>query len=216
MSTVNACVDVLLHLEGVVDQVFSSITARLSATTSQLDALTHRAAQAQAKVDHLTGISKATRVFSSAQYPGGEDYRPYQQVHRGAVPLPYLPTPLSPPLEDAPPPPPLQDKLQFYHVRERRSVVGRKGVGGVVVGEDTDREDGLGRLPPHLSSVTSLLLFNTTHNPYKKYMVLDPLGVVSGTRGVAPRARADTGPPAPPSLPDAPATLQVSTGHAGQ
>ena len=27
------------------------------------------------------------------------------------------------------------------------------------------KEDGLGRLPPHLSSVSSLLLYNTTHNP---------------------------------------------------
>ena len=43
--------------------------------------------------------------------------------------------------------------------------------------------EGLGRLPRHLPSVSSLLLFNTTENPYKKYVVLDPLeGAKTKTR----------------------------------
>jgi WAS family protein 1 len=37
------------------------------------------------------------------------------------------------------------------------------------------RKDGLGRLPEYLSSVSSLLLFNTSENLYKKYVSLDPL-----------------------------------------
>lgn len=53
---------------------------------------------------------------------------------------------------------PHQEKLQFYHVREKSGQ--NKGA------EDgREGEDGLGRLPPHLDSVSSLLLFNTTHNP---------------------------------------------------
>jgi len=36
-------------------------------------------------------------------------------------------------------------------------------------------EEGLGRLPRHLPSVSSLLLFNTQENPYKKYVSLDNL-----------------------------------------
>ena len=43
--------------------------------------------------------------------------------------------------------------------------------------------EGLGRLPRHLPSVSSLLLFNTAENPYKKYVVLDPLeGAKTKTR----------------------------------
>lgn len=39
---------------------------------------------------------------------------------------------------------------------------------------DVERE-GLGRLPDHLPSVSSLLLFNSTENPYKAYKTLDNL-----------------------------------------
>ena len=48
---------------------------------------------------------------------------------------------------------------------------------------DTDVGEGLGSLPRHLPSVSSLLLFNTAENPYKKYVVLDPLeGAKTKTR----------------------------------
>ena len=43
--------------------------------------------------------------------------------------------------------------------------------------------EGLGSLPRYLPSVSSLLLFNTAENPYKKYVVLDPLeGAKTKTR----------------------------------
>lgn len=43
--------------------------------------------------------------------------------------------------------------------------------------------EGLGSLPRHLPSVSSLLLFNTAENPYKKYVLLDPLeGAKTKTR----------------------------------
>ena len=49
--------------------------------------------------------------------------------------------------------------------------------------DDPEMGEGLGRLPRHLPSVSSLLLFNTTENPYKKYVVLDPLeGAKTKTR----------------------------------
>lgn len=49
--------------------------------------------------------------------------------------------------------------------------------------DDPEMGEGLGRLPRHLPSVSSLLLFNTQENPYKKYVVLDPLeGAKTKTR----------------------------------
>ena len=46
-----------------------------------------------------------------------------------------------------------------------------------------EKGEGLGSLPRYLPSVSSLLLFNTDENPYKKYVVLDPLeGAKTKTR----------------------------------
>ena len=45
-----------------------------------------------------------------------------------------------------------------------------------VIEKDTSQE-GLGRLPEHLPSISSLLLFNSGENPYKKYHSLDNLAV---------------------------------------
>lgn len=48
---------------------------------------------------------------------------------------------------------------------------------------DTEIGEGLGSLPRHIPSVSSLLLFNTAENPYKKYVILDPLeGAKTKTR----------------------------------
>ena len=49
--------------------------------------------------------------------------------------------------------------------------------------DDPEQGEGLGSLPKHLPSVASLLLFNTAENPYKKYVLLDPLsGAQTKTR----------------------------------
>lgn len=50
--------------------------------------------------------------------------------------------------------------------------------------EDSDvLGEGLGSLPRHLPSVSSLLLFNSSDNPYRKYVLIDPLqGVKVKTR----------------------------------
>lgn len=39
------------------------------------------------------------------------------------------------------------------------------------------KRDGLGRLPPNLTSAGSLLLFNTKDNPYREYAALDNLAL---------------------------------------
>lgn len=47
---------------------------------------------------------------------------------------------------------------------------------------EDEAEEGLGGLPSNISSISSLLLFNTTENLYKKYVFLDPLaGAVTKT-----------------------------------
>lgn len=58
----------------------------------------------------------------------------------------------------------------------------------------------------------NIIILDNIHSDnfrYKKYMVLDPLGVVSGTRGEGARIRSDTATSSTPALQDAPTTLQV-------
>ena len=59
--------------------------------------------------------------------------------------------------------------------------------------------EGLGRIPRHIASVSSLLLFNTSENPYKKYVLLDPLsGATTKIRQV--EEQKDDLPAAPDSI----------------
>ncbi|XP_033615326.1 WASH complex subunit 1, partial [Fukomys damarensis] len=78
---------------------------------------------------------------------------------------------LSPALNSPASLPPSQEKLKYFPV-----CVSTKP------DPEEEAEEGLGGLPSNISSVSSLLLFNTTENPYKKYVFLDPLaGAVTKT-----------------------------------
>uniref|UniRef100_A0A8C4R8U4 WAS protein family homolog 1 n=1 Tax=Eptatretus burgeri TaxID=7764 RepID=A0A8C4R8U4_EPTBU len=82
----------------------------------------------------------------------------------------------------------LVEKLQFFHVT----------TGGSKQNDYEEAEEGLGALPKNLTSVGSLLLFNTLENPYKKYVMLDPLGgAVTRTRKALQEGQGK-GPAAPP------------------
>jgi hypothetical protein len=56
----------------------------------------------------------------------------------------------------------LQEKLQFYHVKVSNKLLHRN--------VEITPDEGLGSLPRDLDSVSSLLLFNTSENPYVFYI----------------------------------------------
>jgi len=58
----------------------------------------------------------------------------------------------------------LQEKLQFYHVKVSNKHLHRN--------LEITPDEGLGSLPRDLDSVSSLLLFNTSENPYVFYIFL--------------------------------------------
>jgi len=58
----------------------------------------------------------------------------------------------------------LQEKLQFYHVKVSNKLLLRN--------VEITPDEGLGSLPRDLDSVSSLLLFNTSENPYVFYIFL--------------------------------------------
>lgn len=68
------------------------------------------------------------------------------------------------------------------------------------------REDGLGKLPPTIKSVSSLLLFNTAQNPYSKHIGTDSLGGSGRSRRLAEPE------PQAPSLDAAPASFMQLDG----
>lgn len=172
-ESINQIVDSLEYLEKVSNDIFSRISRRVSENKNRLAQLDHRVDVAQARIDKIKGTKKATRVFSSNKYPAPEkleDYRSlYQEndlstIKRQAY---RLNSKFSTVDEKT-----LKEKLQFYnvHLNTRKK-------------DDTSKSEGLGSLPRNLQSVSSLLLFNTTENPYKKYVMLDPLaGAVTKTR----------------------------------
>ena len=173
-ESINQIIDALEYLEQVSSDIFSRISARVAENRERLASLNQRSDLAQARIDKIKGIKKATRVFSSAKYPASKELEPYKSLYSSETELAEIKrrsyelnskfTTVDDKL--------LKEKLQFYNVHLN---VQKK--------EDEGKGEGLGSLPRNLHSVSSLLLFNSTENPYKKYVMLDPLaGAVTKTR----------------------------------
>ncbi|XP_065661526.1 WASH complex subunit 1 [Hydra vulgaris] len=167
--------DTLEYLENVTEDVFKRITDRVDSLKQKLDNINQRAGLAQTKIDTLKGSRKAIRVFSSAKYPAADTLDIYKsifhinndlnEIKRSSNQVSMRHISFN---DNA-----LKEKLQFYNVTTK------------VLKNDNDdkKREGLGKLPKALDSVSSLLLLNTSENPYKKYVIMDPLaGAITRTR----------------------------------
>ncbi|XP_041349926.1 WASH complex subunit 1-like [Gigantopelta aegis] len=174
-ETVNQIADGLDYLSKVADDIFSRINKRVAENKAQLQNINDRVNRANACVDKLKGSKKATKVFACAKYPASTSLEDYQSVFKNTGSLSKVKRPhyrcqsKHPPVDDRV----LRDKLQFFNVHLNLKQKNKMGA---------NREEGLGGLPRVVPSISSLLLFNTSENPYKKYVMLDPLGVVTKTR----------------------------------
>ncbi|ESO88459.1 hypothetical protein LOTGIDRAFT_234518 [Lottia gigantea] len=194
-ETILQIADSLDYLDKVANDIFKRITAKVGDNTSRLQKVNDRVRLAEAKVNKLTGSNKATKVHASAKYPIAETLEEYTSTFgKGAN----LREPKHPHyrlqskhqnVDDRV----FRDKLQYYNVHLNVKKRARDG---------NNIEEGLGGLPKGLPSVSSLLLFNTSENPYKKYVMLDPLGVVTKTRSTLEHDEA--------GLADAPSTIAQS------
>lgn len=173
-ESINQIIDSLEYLEKITEDIFSKISSRVGENRERIASLNQRVDLAQAKIDRIKGIKKATRVFSSAKYPAPPKLDPYkslystendlEEIKRQSYRLNSKFTAVDEHI--------MKEKLQFYNVHL-----------DIKKKNDETKEEGLGSLPKNLHSVSSLLLFNTTENPYKKYVMLDPLsGAVTKTR----------------------------------
>ncbi|EPY85309.1 WAS protein family 2-like isoform 7-like protein [Camelus ferus] len=149
------------------------ISQRVELSRRQLQTIGERVSLAQAKIEKIKGSKKAIKVFSSAKYPAPERLQEYGSIFTGARD-PGLQTRPRRRIQSKPRPldeRALQEKLKYFPV-----CVSTKPE------PEDEAEEGLGGLPSNISSVSSLLLFNTTENLYKKYVFLDPLaGAVTKT-----------------------------------
>ncbi|XP_041853278.1 WASH complex subunit 1 isoform X1 [Melanotaenia boesemani] len=172
-EAVHQIADALLYLEAISTDIFKRVSENVEKNRRQLQSVSDRIRLAQARVDKIKGSKKATKVFSSAKYPAPDRLQDYSSIFTGAAdpssqtcPRHRLQHKLRPFDERA-----LQDKLMYFPVcvsKKKKS--------------EDETEEGLGSLPRNISSVSSLLLFNTTENLYKKYVFLDPLaGAVTKT-----------------------------------
>ncbi|KAK5602162.1 WASH complex subunit 1 [Crenichthys baileyi] len=165
--------DALLYLEVISTDIFRRVSESVEKNRRQLQSVSDRIRLAQARVDKIKGSKKATKVFSSAKYPAPDRLQDYSSIFTGATDPSSLTRPrhkiqnkLRPFDEKA-----WQEKLTYFPV----CVSNKKK-------SEDETEEGLGSLPRNISSVSSLLLFNTTENLYKKYVFLDPLaGAVTKT-----------------------------------
>lgn len=179
-------VDALEYLDAVANDIFNRISCRVADSRDQLVSINNRINVAQAKIDKLrSSSSKATRVFSSPKYPAPERIQEYQTIYQEVNPalqkvrknkreiesrlMDVTPEVLKSKRE------PFLLDLSVRHKHRTRSLR--------FSSDDPEQGEGLGSLPRHLPSISSLLLFNTSENPYKKYVLLDPLsGVIKKTR----------------------------------
>ncbi|CAH0382514.1 unnamed protein product [Bemisia tabaci] len=176
-ETIVQIANALDHLTFATHQVLRHIENSTARRTKILAELNRRGEVVRAKVVKLASTnSKATIVFSSAKYPAAnvhQDYSfsfnpPPHPKSKCNSKVKYRSKPLLTLSDD------FSEKLKFYHVKVSGKLL-RKNV-------DIALEEGLGSLPPNLYDVSSLLLFNTAENLYKKYVMRDPLGVASKMR----------------------------------
>ena len=150
--------DALEQVDKIANDVFTRISVRVAENHNQLKNINERVSLAQAKIDSIKGSKKATKVFSIPKYPAVVEEEQYKTVYTNAQNPPkskrssHKIQSKHPVLDDKA----LKEKLQFFNVQEKR---------GHRLGQTQDDEEGLGRLPGHLQSISSLLLFNTTENP---------------------------------------------------
>ncbi|CAK4084196.1 unnamed protein product [Aphanomyces euteiches] len=169
----------LVHLDSIVTDVFVRIGNKVQAEKERVKVIDKRINECQNKVNAIIerGISnKPTTVFSTAKYPapkvlpsmkGLYSDKPYEEHPPLAISDPtthFLPA-------EAPTPGQRQqlvaEVLDLFE-RINPAVETRRA-------EVNMTEEGLGPLPEDVSSVASVLLFNSGENPYQEYTSWDNL-----------------------------------------
>lgn len=79
-ETILQIADTLDNLNGIVDDVFTRLTTRIKQNMDKTMKLNERIEISRSKVQKLTGMQKAVKVFSSAKYPASITHEHYQST----------------------------------------------------------------------------------------------------------------------------------------
>lgn len=79
-ETILQIADTLDNLNGIVDDVFARLSSRIKQNMDKTIKLNERIEISRCKVEKLTGMQKAIKVFSSAKYPATITHEHYQSV----------------------------------------------------------------------------------------------------------------------------------------
>ena len=177
-EALHATLDCVSHLSNLTSTIMGSVSARIREERSKLEKIQSRITSAREKIKRLEGTPRPTRVFSSAKFPAAEGcgiyspilserpFAPFAEAEAASKPLPRPP----------------------WRIRSSPASAGAGCDSSTplsllslsppaAAGADAARlgREGLGRLPRALPSVSAMLLFNTSENPYRAYAELDNL-----------------------------------------
>lgn len=79
-ETILQIADTIDNLNGIVDDVFARVLTRIQQNVHKTNELYERIDASRSKVEKLTGMQKAIKVFSSAKYPASIKHDYYQSV----------------------------------------------------------------------------------------------------------------------------------------
>jgi len=168
--TIGQTLHTLQGLQGVMDKIFDGIISRVNEEADRISQIDGRIEEAKAKVKKITGITTSTTVHCAAKYPASEKVVGFKRLNQGAT---FARTPqFSLPDENAHY---LPSDRKISRKRERNLIGLYSAVNPDLSQFENGLKRGLGQLPQYLPSTSSMLLFDSTSNPYKDYNVLPSL-----------------------------------------
>mmetsp|Transcript_14526 Transcript_14526/g.23090 ORF Transcript_14526/g.23090 Transcript_14526/m.23090 type:complete len:569 (+) Transcript_14526:48-1754(+) len=178
VQALQQALDSLEHLDKTIDDAFSRVSARIAIERQKFEGIVKRVDVCRSKVETLEreGKKRATTVFSACKYPAPESLPAVGRLYNEDTNHLSRPSWTSVKLTQA----------------DNNATAERANTSELFIdltklleknspGEEEKRkrqsakEEGLGKLPGYLPSVSSTLLFNSSENPYKDYSSFDNL-----------------------------------------
>jgi len=174
-EAIHQIIDNLKQLENVVGDLFGKLSAQIRSERTKIQDICQRVSNAQARVGRVAvNQSKATTVYSTNRYPAAKVLPDFHRIASVDEPVPQPFTAV-------------QHSNYNLSLKERRALPDSTSIAEMfaslsapLVGQydptlTQDLQEGLGRLPSYFPAIGSILLFNSSENPYKKYVTLDNL-----------------------------------------
>lgn len=155
-ETILQTANVFEYLDRIICEIFDRIDGRIDNNNARIENINRRIDTTNNKIDRLTGINKAVKIFAPAKYPATnrliDPPATFSRSNRMKIESDknYHVESRFDPISQRN----VDDKLQFYHVASYFDV------------SDTNRSQLKFQIPPYMSSIDSILLFDESINVY--------------------------------------------------